>query len=474
MSCEEELAELKEQVTCALCNMLFKEPVTLACGHTACKECVARLVVDTAGRVTCPTCSAECTPVDALDNELAAKMVETLRKILELSEDDNERCQKHNLPHTAFCLDDMRLLCGKMVDEHKDCRIIPIKEAAERFKEKLQQTLEYLETQAKENAGRNEQMNLIDLKNQGDTVREKIQIAFDTLRKFLEKEEKAISTEVEVQEEQYLQQLENSTTQTGCMPVTLSHLIADIKKKLPQEDVPLLKNIGTIFDRSGNLVNKPKELPLDLSQGGFNVPLQYAVWKRMFKHIKPVPTLLTLDPKTANSHLILSRDGTEVRVGDKQDDIPDNPERFSRWLSVLGSEGFMSGKHCWEVEVWDSTVWQVGVAKSSVPRKRGFAPFHWQESRKFFTPEPQAGVWALALQDGDYSALTSPPIELRLKVRLRKLGVYLDYSAGLVSFYDAEDVSHLYTFTDTFTEEIMPYFYIAHKGDSLKLITLGI
>ncbi|XP_051899673.1 E3 ubiquitin-protein ligase TRIM39-like [Pristis pectinata] len=474
MSCDEEIAKLKEQVTCALCGLFFKEPVTLGCGHTSCRECVSKLEVDRNGRVSCPTCSAGCTPVEVVDNELAAKMVETLKRILELSEGEQDYCEKHNLPYTGFCLDHLKLVCDRSAKEHPDCRNIPIKEAAERFKAKLQQTLEYLESQAAENVGRDEQMNLIDLKNQGDTVRDKVQLAFDSLRKFLEKEEKAISTEVEGQEEHFLQELEESNAQTGGNPVTLSHLIADIKKKLPQEDIPLLKNIGTIFDRSGNLLRKPKELPLDLSQGGYNVPLQYSVWKRMLKHIKPVPTLLTLDPKTANSHLILSRDGTEVRVGDRQDDIPDNPERFSRWLSVLGSEGFTSGKHCWEVEVGDSTVWQVGVAKASVPRKRGFAPFHWQESRKFFTPEPQAGVWALALQDGDYTALTSPPIELRLKGRLRKLGVYLDYPAGQVSFYNADDVSHLYTFTDKFIEELFPYFYIAHKGDSLRLTTLGV
>ncbi|XP_069775817.1 E3 ubiquitin-protein ligase TRIM39-like isoform X2 [Narcine bancroftii] len=339
---------------------------------------------------------------------------------------------------------------------------------------KLQQTLEYLEKQAAENVDRNEQTNLIDLKNQGDTVRDKIQQAFDSLRKFLEKEEKAIATEVEDQEEYFLGQLEDSNAQTGGNPISLHHLIMDIKKKLQQEEVPLLKNIGAIFDRSGNLLQKPKELPLDFSQGGFNVPLQYMVWKLMLKHIKPVPTLLTLDPKTANSHLILSRDGMEVRVGDKQEDLPDNPERFSHWLSILGSEGFTSGKHCWEVEVAESSVWQVGVARSAVPRKRGFAPFHWQESRKFFTPEPNAGVWALASQDGDYAALTSPPVELHLKGRLRRLGVYLDYSAGQVSFYNADDMSHLHTFTDTFTEAMFPYFYIAHKGDSLRLVTLGI
>ncbi|XP_078422908.1 nuclear factor 7, ovary-like [Cetorhinus maximus] len=310
--------------------------------------------------------------------------------------------------------------------------------------------------------------------NQGDKVREKVEDAFISLRKYLEKEEIAIMAQVETQEERFLQELEESSAGIGGNPVTIDHLIEDIKKQLTQEDIPLLKNISTIFDRTGSLVRKPKEMPIDLSQGGFNLPLQYAVWKRMLKYLDTIPTVVTLDPLTANAHLILSRDGTEVRVGDKQEDIPDNPERFSRWLSVLGSQGFTSGKHTWEVEVGDSTVWQVGVAKGSVPRKRGFAPFHWQESRKFFTPEPQAGVWALALQDGDYTALTSPPVELLLKVKLRKLGVYLDYGAGQVSFYNSDEMTHLHTFKDKFTEAIFPYFYIAHKGDSLKLLTLGL
>ncbi|XP_078075259.1 E3 ubiquitin-protein ligase TRIM39-like [Mustelus asterias] len=474
MACDEEINKLKEQVTCALCGQLFKDPVTMGCGHTCCKDCLAKLVISKDGKVSCPTCSSECSPVDIVDNELAAKLVETLRKILELRPEEGDYCQQHNLPYTVFCLDDMKLMCDKMTKDHPDCRTLPIKEAAERFKEKLQQALESLEAQAKENVGRDEQMNLIDLKNQGDKVRDKIEKAFNALKKYLEQEESAILQQVEMQEEGFLQQLEESSTGTGGNPVTIDHLISDIKKTLPKEDIPLLKNIGSIFDRNGALVRKPKELPMDLSQGGFNVPLQYAVWKRMLKHVDTVPTLVTLDPLTANAHLILSQDGTEVRVGEKQDDIPDNPERFSRWLSVLGSEGFSKGKHAWEVEVGDSILWQVGVAKGSVPRKRGFAPFHWQESRKFFTPEPQAGVWAMALQDSDYTALTSPPIELQLKGKLRKMGVYLDYEAGQVSFYNAEDVSHLYTFKDKFSEAIFPYFYIAHKGDTLKLTPLGL
>ncbi|XP_041068268.1 E3 ubiquitin-protein ligase TRIM39-like [Carcharodon carcharias] len=474
MACEEEINKLKEQVTCALCGQLFKEPVTMGCGHTSCKDCLNKIVIGKDGKVSCPTCSADCSPVDIVDNELATKLVETLKKILELKPDVGDDCQKHNLPYTVFCLDDMRLMCDKMAKEHPNCRTIPIKEAAERFKEKLQQALENLETVAKENVGRDEQMNLIDLKNQGDKVRDKIETAFISLRKYLEKEEIAVMAQVETQEERFLQELEESSAGTGGNPVTIDHLTGDIRKQLTQEDIPLLKNISTIFDRTGRLVRKPKEMPIDLSQGGFNLPLQYAVWKRTLKYIDTVPTAVTLNPLTANAHLILSRDGTEVRVGDKQEDIPDNPERFSRWLSVLGSQGFTSGRHTWEVEVGDSTIWQVGVAKGSVPRKRGFAPFHWQESRKFFTPEPQAGVWALALQDGDYTALTSPPVQLLLKGKLRMLGVYLDYAAGQVSFYNSDEMTHLHTFKDKFTEAIFPYFYIAHKGDSLKLHTLGL
>ncbi len=69
-----------------------------------------------------------------------------------------------------------------------------------------------------------------------------------------------------------------------------------------------------------------------------------------------------LDPNTAHPDLVLSDDLTSVRYSDDQP-LPDNPERFDWYPCVLGSEGFNSGTHCWDVEVKESLVWCRSVAR---------------------------------------------------------------------------------------------------------------
>ncbi|XP_074916147.1 E3 ubiquitin-protein ligase TRIM39-like [Chelonoidis abingdonii] len=161
---------------------------------------------------------------------------------------------------------------------------------------------------------------------------------------------------------------------------------------------------------------------------------------------------VTLDPDTANPNLILSEDRKRVRLGDKRQDLPNNPERFDPSSCVLGTEGFAGGRRYWEVEVGDKMRWDLGVCRESVRRKG------------WVIATPEDGYWVVRLWDGEYQASTSPPTSLPVSVRPSRVGIFLDYKAGEVSFYNVTDRSHLVTFTDTFSGKLRPYFCPGHNA----------
>ncbi|CAM5157292.1 unnamed protein product, partial [Eretmochelys imbricata] len=155
---------------------------------------------------------------------------------------------------------------------------------------------------------------------------------------------------------------------------------------------------------------------------------------------------VTLDPDTAHPNLLLSEDRKHVRHGDTQQDLPDNPERFDCCHCVLGAEGFTGGRCYWEVEVGDMTDWMLGVCRESVSRKG------------WIILTTENGYWAMWLWDGEYKVLTSPRTSLPVSIRPSRVGIFLDYEAGEVSFYNVTDRSHLFTFTGTFSGALHPYF----------------
>ncbi|XP_076145660.1 zinc-binding protein A33-like [Alosa pseudoharengus] len=156
---------------------------------------------------------------------------------------------------------------------------------------------------------------------------------------------------------------------------------------------------------------------------------------------------VTLDPDTAHAYLILSADGKQVRNGDTRQNVPDNPKRFSYVVNVLGKQGFSAGKFYYEVQVKGKTAWTFGVARESITRK-GDIVF-----------SPKNGYWTIWLRNGTYVALAGPSVPLSLKEKPQRVGVFVDYEAGLVSFYDADCWYHLYSYANVkFTEKLYPFF----------------
>uniref|UniRef100_A0A3Q2CY62 E3 ubiquitin-protein ligase TRIM21-like n=1 Tax=Cyprinodon variegatus TaxID=28743 RepID=A0A3Q2CY62_CYPVA len=170
--------------------------------------------------------------------------------------------------------------------------------------------------------------------------------------------------------------------------------------------------------------------------------------KAEMKRVQQSAVDVTLDPDTAHPDLILSDDGKQVKHGDVKKNLPDNPERFSKYANVLGRQSFSSGRFYFEVQVKGKTKWTLGVARESINRKGEI------------TVRPQNGYWTIVLRNSnEYSACADFLVRLHLHPAPEKVGVFVDYEEGLVSFYDVDAAALIYSFTGCcFTQKLYPFF----------------
>ncbi|KAA8582647.1 hypothetical protein FQN60_006318 [Etheostoma spectabile] len=161
-----------------------------------------------------------------------------------------------------------------------------------------------------------------------------------------------------------------------------------------------------------------------------------------------------LDASTAQRSLVVSDDGGQVRYEERKTAHADGPKRFSPALFVLGLECLSTGRHYWEVDTGRKTAWTLGVASASARRKGEIKL------------SPEGGYWCLWLKSGEVKALAKSRLPLLLPSPPTKVGIFLDFEGGQVSFYDVKARLHLYTFRDTFKESLYPIFSpcLAHEG----------
>ncbi|RXN03999.1 PIH1 domain-containing 2-like isoform X1 [Labeo rohita] len=229
---------------------------------------------------------------------------------------------------------------------------------------------------------------------------------------------------------------------------------AEIRKIYPSLIIPLPTTSCTEISISDTNVG-PLIRSLTQLQNTLDEKLSKSVLKRMQQHAVDV----TLDPNTCYPKLILSDDGKQVTYGDTKRELPDNPERFDSCCSVLAKEGFASGRFYFEVQVKEKTDWDLGIAKESITRKG------------VIKGSPENGYWIIVLRNGNqYMARESPFVSLSLRAKPQFVGVFVDYEGGLVSFYDVESRSLIYSFTgQTFTGKLFPYFSPGTKQEDMTL-----
>ncbi|ROL08921.1 E3 ubiquitin/ISG15 ligase TRIM25 [Anabarilius grahami] len=170
---------------------------------------------------------------------------------------------------------------------------------------------------------------------------------------------------------------------------------------------------------------------------------------------------LNLDLNTVNKHLRLSEKNRVItNTLPELQSYPDHPDRFDYWEQVLCRETLLCGRCYWEIE-WSGRVY-ISVSYKSISRKGS-------GNECLFGGNDQS--WRLICSSSSYSFKHNNIMtKLPVKSISRRIGVYVDHSAGTLSFYSVsgDTMSLIHTVQTTFTQPLYPGFTFGF-GSSVKL-----
>ncbi|XP_070997896.1 E3 ubiquitin-protein ligase TRIM39-like [Oncorhynchus clarkii lewisi] len=387
---------------------------------------------------------------------------------------EDRMCKKHDRPLELFCRSDQTCVCQFCTEtDHKTHDTVPLEEAYGERKAELGKTETEVQQMIQERLKKVQEIkHSVDL-SQKDAEREisdsvqvftalvrSIERSQTELIEVIEEKRKAAERQAEglIKDlEQEITELKRRSTELEQLSHTEDHL--HLLQSCPSLCTPIpTKDWSRISVDSdlclGTMRRAVSQLEETLMGLMKSLCVDLCVVAEL-KRIQQYAIAVTLDPDTAHPNLILSEDGKHVRYGDTQTNRPNTPKRFDNSVNVLGKEGFSSGRFYFEVMVKGKTDWDLGVARESINRKGKI------------TLSPKNGYWTVWLRNGEqYKALSSPSVLLQLREKPQKVGVFVDYEEGQVSFYDVEARSHIYSFTGcTFTEKLYPFFSPSSNDD---------
>ncbi|XP_033934835.1 E3 ubiquitin-protein ligase TRIM35-like [Pseudochaenichthys georgianus] len=446
-------SRLEEGFCCSVCHGVFKDPVVLSCSHSFCRDCLQSWW---AGKVIkeCPLCKRRSSRSEPPSNLVLKNLCESF--LQERGQRPPEAlCSLHSERLKLFCLDHQQPVCVVCRDSrtHSDHSFRPIDEAAQDLREELQTSLKPFQEKLKtfkevkvkcaHTAGY--------MKLQAQRTETQIKEQFQKLHQFLEEEEEARMAALREEEKQKRRKMKEKMEAVSREIAALSHTVRATEEELRAEDVSFLLNYKAAVERLQRPLLEDPQLPSGalIDQAKHLGNLSFNIWSKMKDMVSCYPVVL--DPNTAGPTLVLSEDLTSVRAGETGR-RPYCFERSDHFSIVLGSEGFSSGTHSWDVQVGDYTAWGLGVLAESVKWQEDIAP----------------GLWRIRPDGGEYSALSPshPEAPLPVQRQLRRVRVRLDWDGGTLSFSDPDTNTHIHTFTHTFTERLFPYIY---NDDTLPL-----
>ncbi|XP_051236787.1 E3 ubiquitin-protein ligase TRIM21-like [Dicentrarchus labrax] len=505
----------EDQFLCSICLDVFTDPVTIPCGHNFCKTCITEhwninvqcqcpncnkvfnrteLQVNTLisemvaqfrqsaqqkassssseqqvskpGEVPCDVCTG--TKLKALKSclvclasycethlepHLTASRLQRHQLINPVENLEGMTCTKHDKLLELFCKTDQMCVCVLCtVSDHKNHDVVPLKEEYEGKKIEIQQMIH------KRRLKIQEIKRSVELSKEGADreIADGVQV-FTALKEYVERSQaelidtiKEKQRKTEKQAEGFIKELEQEISELKKRSSEVDQLLQSedhlhlLQSLLSLNAAPTTKDWTEVSSRppsyEGTARRAVNQLEETLSKQ------MKKLTEIELKRVQQYAVDVTLDPDTAHPALSLSDDGKQVKNGRVRKNLPDNPERFDYCVRLLAKQSFSSGKLYYEVQVKGKTGWILGVARESINRKG------------MIQTSPQNGYWTIWLRnENEYEALASPSVSLSLKSQPEKVGVFVDYEEGLVSFYDVDAAALIYSFTGcSFTEKLYP------------------
>ncbi|XP_069327205.1 tripartite motif-containing protein 5-like isoform X2 [Eulemur rufifrons] len=470
------LVNLKEEVTCPICLELLTEPLSLDCGHSFCQACITgnhkKSIKDQEGESSCPVCRITYQPGNMRPNRHVSNIVERLREVRSNPEERQkiDRCAHHGEKLLLFCEEDGKVICWlcERSQEHRGHHTLLMEEVTQKYQETLQAVLEkqMKEQQEAEKLKANIREERTSWKNQIQCDRENIQAQFDKLRDILHSEENEELQKLEKEEEDILDSLAESENELVQHSLLVGKLISDLEHRLQGPAIEMLQDVNDVIKRSETLTLKtPKTFPKE-QRKVFQAP-DLRGMLQVFKELRDVQrywVYVTLAPSN-NPNVVISPDNRQVvstcisRGFNSL--VINNP-----YYDIMGSPVITSGKHYWEVDVTQKRAWIMGVC---VERARPQNTVYVHNLTGNY--QPQNGYWVIGLKNTlEYNAFqdsfpsgsvhSSQPliVTLSLTVPPKRVGIFVDYEAGTVSFFNVTNHGFLiYKFSTRFSCPVRPY-----------------
>ncbi|XP_078518419.1 zinc-binding protein A33-like [Lissotriton helveticus] len=467
-----EKSDVSEMVTCPICQECLRDPVLLECGHNICAACVGNIWSDKEN-LSCPKCGTIFKEKKITSNRALAKLIQKIVVSCTQQGDELAVCKEHREKMKLFCKEDGELVCAFCCNSRKEQSrtFLPIDQAVDMYRAQLTTAAPHVKSQLAElrSLTAQQEQKISEHKATISDMKGHISEEFSKLHAFLHDREKDWIQQLNEEGNAILMEMEEYLHRVREELQNMEKTLLTLQSKLEQQDATLfLKEIKSFAEKCchDEVECTPVKFVVakELNCGCFKGPIQYTVWKEMKSAVSPGIASMKLNPDTAHPSLFVSEDRTSVRYTSSKRLLPDNQQRLSRRLGVLGQAAIVSGKHYWEVVVGHISGCDIGVVSESIYRKG------------YFSFCPMDGCWMLSLRnETKFVTLDSGTQMLTQSERPQRIGVYLNYEEGQLSFYNAERMSHLYTFRFPFAGNLYPYIghaNLATHGVPLQIFCL--